>query len=1151
MPKLFSTVRNIVCTTLLCWPVTAVLADETECENWVARLESREGIVEVKHANVDTWQSVDIGACIPENSQLRVSGGRAVLRLPNESYLRASSDTLIEFSVPTERSWITLVRGWLHFLTRTPTEFDVETPYVNAGVKGTEFTISADENAQSSEITVLEGNILANDGTNEVSIDGGDRARFQTDQSPSVFHVGSTQESVQWTLYYSPLLVPDDPAFATTRNYLNNNSYLLALNALDNIDDSQQDSDYYSLRSSIYLYTGNVAEAEQQIAAALARDSNHPLALALRGVIAVTQHQLDAAEQDINRSLTQSNTDRERANALLARSYLQQARYQLPDSLASLDDAVSLQPDSALLLSRQAELALMLDNYTLAESASERAVKLQPQLGHAHSTRGFVLLQNLQFEAAQAAFSEAVRLDSSDPLPHLGLGLIAIRKNDVEYGRRKLELAAVLDPGRSLIRSYLGKAYSTEERDKLALTQFDLAEKMDPNDPTPWLYRAILEKNNDHPFQALEALNKSIELNGNRSIYRSRLNLDTDEASRMASQARIFTEFGLDESAEVLATDSVMVAPQNSAGHLLLAQTYADQTQLDESRSNEVFQAQINQPLSATPVLLFLNDPNFGVIQEVGPSQIGFNEYTGLFNQEDYVLQLSNANGSDNTRVTSWLLSGLTDSVSYAAGQYKYSSDGFKENGNVEYQVSSVFGQWQLSPSLDLQVESRTRDSVRGDIDQGLNENIANKTPLVDTNEILYRVNLAYKPTASNSFYANFHHIEADQKQSTRYTNTTSSMAPPLTIVNDITIKSDTDTQAKHVGIGYSQNSGVYRAFFGIYSGEYDMNLDIIAEGTSTVYPPPPNPPVVTPTNPMINFPNPNALTKYSSAYNYWNFLITDNLSLTAGASYDILDTQYDYKKVEKFNHKLGVDWKPNSALRFRLSNFSTLKLPTHSIPTLEPTLVGGLNQIFDETTSTESKVTAFAVDFSPVENVRAGLYAHDADKKSVASNSTIYTHFEHDHLKIYLDYVLYPISLSTSYTTDSHQRGVDTIQNNIITDYPVDLDTDRFTIQGKFFAEEWGTFSIKTVYDKQAATFELEDINNQRYFIKKNEDFVVVDLGYSKTLIKQHADLSIAIKNVFDKGFEYQGSTLLDPLTRTVEFIPYRTFLAKIDYYF
>ena len=80
------------------------------------------------------------------------------------------------------------------------------------------------------------------------------------------------------------------------------------------------------------------------------------------------------------------------------------------------------------------------------------------------------------------------------------------------------EIAASLDPNNSLFRSYLGKAYYEEKRGKTASTQFSMAKELDPNDPTPWFYDAILKQSVNRPVEALHDLQKSISLNDNRAV---------------------------------------------------------------------------------------------------------------------------------------------------------------------------------------------------------------------------------------------------------------------------------------------------------------------------------------------------------------------------------------------------------------------------------------------------------------------------------------------------------------------------------------------------------------------------------------------------------------------------------------------------------
>ena len=115
------------------------------------------------------------------------------------------------------------------------------------------------------------------------------------------------------------------------------------------------------------------------------------------------------------------------------------------------------------------------------------------------------------------------------------MGLAIIREGDVNAGSRQIEIAASLAPNDALIRSYLGKAYYEEKRGKLDEREFDMAKQLDPNDPTPWFYSAIAKQTTNRPVEALHNMQKAIELNDNRAVYRSQLLLEADLAARSAS----------------------------------------------------------------------------------------------------------------------------------------------------------------------------------------------------------------------------------------------------------------------------------------------------------------------------------------------------------------------------------------------------------------------------------------------------------------------------------------------------------------------------------------------------------------------------------------------------------------------------------------
>src|SRR5207245_10744500 len=68
----------------------------------------------------------------------------------------------------------------------------------------------------------------------------------------------------------------------------------------------------------------------------------------------------------------------------------------------------------------------------------------------------------------------------------------------------------------------LGKAYFEEKRTTLDEREYAVAKDLDPRDPTPWFYDAIQKQTTNRPVEALHDLQKAIDLNDNRAVYRSR-----------------------------------------------------------------------------------------------------------------------------------------------------------------------------------------------------------------------------------------------------------------------------------------------------------------------------------------------------------------------------------------------------------------------------------------------------------------------------------------------------------------------------------------------------------------------------------------------------------------------------------------------------
>src|SRR4029079_8206834 len=126
-------------------------------------------------------------------------------------------------------------------------------------------------------------------------------------------------------------------------------------------------------------------------------------------------------------------------------------------------------------------------------------------------------------------------------------------------------------------------------------------------------------------------LQKAIELNDNRAVYRSRLQLDSDLAARSASLARVYTDLGFHELALVEGWKSVNTDPSNFSSHRFLADSYSVLPRHEIARVSELLQSQLLQPLTVTPVQPQLGLSKSFFLVGAGPANPSFNEFNPLF----------------------------------------------------------------------------------------------------------------------------------------------------------------------------------------------------------------------------------------------------------------------------------------------------------------------------------------------------------------------------------------------------------------------------------------------------------------------------------------------------------------------------------------
>ena len=728
-------VRIVVSGILFSMMLAGAAVAAEPCQTVVGRLATVEGQVEVQRTGSPNWQAGVLGGDLCQGDTVRAGArSRATISLINQAVLRVDQNTAMRLDnisgVTEERSVLSLLKGAFQSFSRKPRGFEVNTPYLNGSIEGTEFVFRVEDGQ--SELIVLEGLVVASNAQGKVSVSSGEAAVGEQGKAPTMSTVVRPRDAAQWSLYYPPVL---------------------AMDAQARVADPEAQASLQSAAS--LLSVGRVDEARANIDKALQLDPNAGLAYALRAVINVVQNNNEQALADGNQAVALSPDS---AAAKIALSYAQQAAFDIPAARATLQQAVQQQPDDALALARLAELQLMMGDWKQARESAEKAAALDPMLSRTQLTLGFSALAEFRNEDAKTAFMRAINLGSSDPMAHLGLGLAKISSGNLEAGGRDIEVAVALDSNSALLRAYLGKTYFAEKRYSLDSEQFSIAKQLDPNDPTAYLYDGILKQTVNRPVEAVRDIDKSIALNDNRAVYRSRLLLDKDRAARGTSLASVYNDLGFAALGINEATQSLSDDPGNASAHRFVSDSYNEISgRVETTRVSELLQSQLFQDVNLSPVQPSLSSTNLNIATAGGPAEAGFNEFTSLFERNETRFNISGFGGSNNTTGGEAVLSSVYNSVSGSVGYFDYDTDGFRNNNDLRHKVWDVYGQWAVSSAFNVQAEYRNRDTEYGDLAQNFDLDDFDKTLRTDTEEEVIRLGVRISPKRTVRYSAVFH----------------------------------------------------------------------------------------------------------------------------------------------------------------------------------------------------------------------------------------------------------------------------------------------------------------------------------------------------------------------------------------------------------
>jgi len=1074
----FSKHKLIACILLYGLPHSAYAYN---CDNWVAKLQSAQGSVQIRQSEKNTttksWLTVKRNDTFCKGDVLRVQeNSRAALLLRNETIVRLDQNTTITFTslTPDKPSVVSLETGVAHFISRVKAAFEVITPFINAAIEGTEFVVSAKQSV--GEVTVFEGAVRAYNQHGEVRLTTNQTVQAKQGQAPVLVIRVKPRDAVNWSLYYPAVFDPNDLT-TTGRESL-------------------------QLKASNALATGQVEQAANYLQQVLDKNLRNVQALAMQAIISIVQNDKDKGLKLAQQAVA---ADEKNATAKLALSYAQQAHFNINAALSTLEQAVKDTPNNAMVWSRLAEVYLMHGELDKALSAAKKANELNPKLGRTHTVLGFAYLTRIEIAQAIETFNKAIDIDQADPLARLGLGLATIRQGNLKKGRREIEYAATLDPNNALIRSYLGKAYYEEKRNDLAATQFEMAKTLDPNDPTAYFYDAIRMQSENKNIQALNEMQQAIQKNNNRAVFSSNLKLEQDNAAKGVSQAQIYNSVGFNIEAQNLAYQSLQTDHGNHMAHRFLAEAYANRPRHEIARVSEALQALLYAPLSHNPVPPHISETNLGTLPDAGPSSNSFNTYNSLFERDGNSWSINAIVGDQQTAGDEVVYSVLENNIAMSLGQYHYQNEGFRPNNDYQQDIVNFFFQSAINPNHSIQFEFKRNETEVGDLRLRFDPNNYNINRRETDKTDSFRVGYNWKLNNHSNWVSSLSVISRDFTREDH--SVLAAGAGPGGA--DVILEDDLDDH--HSGhifeTQYLYKNNWLTSLMG--AGNYDLTVtsDEIFQLTAN--------------DAILTGGTTRSTTQQTQSNIYlYNYINIKNINIIFGFSNDDSNSDYIYGSANKLNHKLGILFDATKDVKIRAAAFSTLTRSLTTSQTIEPTQIAGFNQFYEDQLATTADNLALGIDYrtksnsAGIELIKRNLIIPGND-----SGNRIEDGQKELVYRAYLHFLLNNnISTGIEWLYEEFDKE---LTSRLPSNQPKNLMTHKIPL---FVSTSILNFSARlsmTYYDQDVITPDAsQNLSTQR------DSFWIGNLQLSHKLSKRNGEIRLTVNNLFDQKFGYYDST-------------------------
>ncbi len=872
---------------------------------------------------------------------------RAAIELATGGVLRVSELTSLRLQPPPTgqagaRSKIDFGKGVAYFFSRSDAEADVETPTASLNIRGTEFVLEVGGDGKTT-VTLLDGAVGISNSLGALDLKSGEQGIIEPGRAPRKTAVLDASNRIQWFLYYPGIVDPASFAnltkgrFAKCHAAYQSGDLLGALESLPPATTSEE----HRFSAAVKLASGRLDEVN----ADLAKSDNHAVTDSLRLLIDVVKNPVK------NQASIKAPPTPEGRMAL---SYALQSRGDLDGALKAAKEAVAASPDFGLAWARIAELEFGFGRIEKANDALEKSLALSPHNAQAISLKGYLAISRNHLTAAQACFSQALAIDPALGNAWLGQGLAFFQARNRMAGLRSITIAAAVEPNRSFLRSYLGKALAESRRDARATNELRLAGSLDPGDPTPPLYQSLLDQRHNAYNRGIANLEKSIDLNDNRAIYRSSFLLDKDRSVRQANLASIYKNAGMTEASLEEARRSVINDYVNPSAHLFLSNS------INAVRDPRRVELRNETPWFNELLIANLLSPAGSALLAQNISQ---QEYTNLFNPAPFTFSSVTRYRGDGEFLATGTLQQTFERTSIALDYDIFTADGYRPNQDVERYTSYFQLKHALTDNDSIYLNLKFQTYESGDLRQLYDQSTFDPDYRVEQKQapvaivgFQHKWSEEHKTLALGGLLTDDLRItDAGSRSATMITDPANpGLSTPLGFAADLSQHRETEVYFGEIQHIWSDEHQTLLAGARFDSGHFDTTNTFTNQAIANVLP---SDPFTLGADPDYN---------RQVAYFYYTRELWRNFHATVGLAYDHIDFPLNTalppvsdasEEKSKWLPKAGLTWSPGDDLTLRLGYARALGGVTFDESVrLEPTQVAGFTQSF-RTLMNESEV--------------------------------------------------------------------------------------------------------------------------------------------------------------------------------------------------